>query len=60
MQTDLQKRILANVLIDSRPEHVLTPQRQRISMSTLVSMAFAVTAAMGLVLLLISKLQLLH
>jgi hypothetical protein len=56
MQNDLQKRILANVLLSTRPEHVLRPATPRISMSSLVSLAFSFTAVIGLILLMLSKL----
>lgn len=57
MQTDLKNRILANVLVDSRPEHVLMPRRRRITAGTILSLAVAATAVTGLVLLMLSKLQ---
>lgn len=59
MQTDLQKRILANVLLDPNPEHVLLPRRRGLSIGSVVSLGIFTIAASGLVLLVLTKLQML-
>lgn len=57
MQNDLQKRILANVLLSARSEEILKPETPRISMSVLVSLTLAITAVIGLIFLMASRFQ---
>ena len=57
MRSELQKRILANILLDPKPEHVLLPRRHGKSISKLVSIALGVIVVVGFVLLIIKKVQ---
>ncbi|HYX36840.1 MAG TPA: hypothetical protein VE954_27345 [Oligoflexus sp.] len=57
MRTDIRNRLLASVLIDPEPERILIARRRRVTAGSLVSMAIAIAAAMGLVMLLLSKLD---
>jgi len=57
MQSDLQKRIFANVLLGPSSGHSLGSRRKKISFGTVVSLAIVTASAMGLVLLMLSKLD---
>ena len=57
MRTETRNRLLASVLIDSKPEPILMSRRRRMTAGSLVSLAIATAAAMGLDMLLISKLH---
>ncbi|WP_141735914.1 hypothetical protein [Oligoflexus tunisiensis] len=57
MRTDLRNRLLANILINPEPEPIFTSRGRRLTVGSMVSLAIAMAAAMGLVMLLISKMH---